>query len=69
MGREHELEKMNRTALQIARKVATRTGTLMAGNICNTTIYNPNDAQAVQKVKDIFKVQCDSVINFRYVLH
>src|SRR5438552_13621849 len=36
IGREHELEQMNRGALAIARKVAQDTGTLFAGDICNT---------------------------------
>src|SRR6516164_6623627 len=44
IGREKDLEPMNRAALGIARKVARETGTLLAGNICNTTIYDPNDA-------------------------
>ena len=55
MGREHELDQINRKALRIARAVADETGTLMAGNICNTTIYAPNpDTEA--KVREIFKV-------------
>src|SRR5271156_4658680 len=37
IGREKDLEPMNRTALKIAKKVARDTGTLVAGNICNTT--------------------------------
>src|SRR3954451_10367480 len=39
IGRETNLEPMNRTALKIAKKVARDTGTLLAGNICNTTVY------------------------------
>ncbi|KAJ8301856.1 hypothetical protein KUTeg_020843, partial [Tegillarca granosa] len=37
IGKEDMLEKMNTEALRIAREVADRTGTLMAGNICNST--------------------------------
>src|SRR3989454_3339493 len=35
IGRERDLEPMNRMALKIARKVARDTGSLFAGNICN----------------------------------
>src|SRR5277367_2133995 len=43
IGREKDLKSMNRTALRIAKKVARRTGTLFAGGICNTNIYDPKD--------------------------
>jgi betaine-homocysteine S-methyltransferase len=39
IGREHELEPMNRQALAIAGEVAHDTGTLLAGNVCNTNVY------------------------------
>lgn len=57
IGREAELEQFNRSALQIARQVADETGALMAGNICNTTIFKPNDRAAEQKIRDMFKEQ------------
>ena len=43
IGREGELEKLNRDALRLAREVADETGTLMAGNVCNSTVFRPND--------------------------
>ena len=39
IGREHQLEAMNRGALTIAKAVAAETGALFAGDICNTNIY------------------------------
>ena len=36
IGREADLEPMNRQALQIAKKVAAEGDALVAGNICNT---------------------------------
>ena len=48
---------MNRAALAIARKVARRTGTLFAGDLCNTNIYDPNDARALKEVERIFDEQ------------
>ncbi|MGE0714406.1 MAG: homocysteine S-methyltransferase family protein [Alphaproteobacteria bacterium] len=57
IGREKDLEPMNRSALKIAKKVAKDTGTLVAGNICNTTIYDPADKASVKKVRAIFDEQ------------
>ncbi|HJS90843.1 MAG TPA: homocysteine S-methyltransferase family protein [Steroidobacteraceae bacterium] len=54
IGREKDLEPMNRTALAIAKKVARRTHTLFAGDICNTNIYDPNDRKALKEVEAIF---------------
>src|SRR5246127_2189467 len=57
IGREKDLVPMNRTALQIAKKVARRTHTLFAGDICNTNIYDPNDRKALKEVERIFAEQ------------
>ena len=56
IGREDDLEKVNRNALKIARQVANDTGTLMAGNICNTTIYSPEDVESHDKCRKMFEV-------------
>ena len=57
IGREKDLAPMNRAALRIARSVARRTGTLFAGDICNTNIYDPNDPRAIKEVERIFEEQ------------
>lgn len=54
--RENDLEKINRTALKIARNVADETKTLMAGNICNSTVYCSHDSATWEKTKAMFKV-------------
>jgi betaine-homocysteine S-methyltransferase len=41
IGKEELLEPMNRDALAIASRVARQTGTLLAGNLCNTNVYEP----------------------------
>src|SRR4249920_2825211 len=41
IGKEDILEPLNRQALSIAAKVARETGTLLAGNLCNTNTYEP----------------------------
>ena len=46
IGREDDLEPINRQALQIAKEVARETGTLFAGNICNTNVYDPTTPQS-----------------------
>lgn len=56
IGREAELEKQNMEALRIARQVADDTGTLMAGNLCNTTVYVPDDPATHKIVAEGFKV-------------
>src|ERR1700729_1365585 len=57
IGREKDLVPMNRAALSIAKSVARRTGTLFAGDLCNTNIYDPNDARAIKQVERIFAEQ------------
>jgi betaine-homocysteine S-methyltransferase len=46
IGREDDLEPLNRNALRIAREVAAEGDALVAGNICNTWVYDPADPDA-----------------------
>jgi betaine-homocysteine S-methyltransferase len=48
---------MNRAALSIAKSVARRTGTLFAGDLCNTNIYDPGDKSSLKEVERIFAEQ------------
>lgn len=57
INRVTDLESLNRKALKIARKYADETGTLMAGNLCNTNAYNPQKANNKDVVKAMFKVR------------
>ena len=57
IGREKDLVPMNRAALRIAKSVARKTGTLFAGDICNTNIYDPADKAALKEVERIFAEQ------------
>src|SRR5256714_10233657 len=41
IGREGDLEPINRRALDIAKSVAAETGSLFAGDICNTNVFDP----------------------------
>lgn len=46
IGREDDLERMNRAALQIAKDAAAGTDALVAGNICNTGAYDLDNLEA-----------------------
>ncbi len=50
IGRENDLEAMNRQALRIAKKVADEGGVLMAGNICNTWVYDHKNPETTGKI-------------------
>jgi betaine-homocysteine S-methyltransferase len=43
VGREDDLEALNRQALRLAAETGRESGALVAGNICNTWVYDPND--------------------------
>ena len=45
IGKEELLEQINRKALDLAREVARDTGTLLAGNVCNTNVYTGEESQ------------------------
>jgi len=57
IGREGDLEPINRQALAIAKQVAEETGTLFAGDICNTNVYDPADAASHKAVRAMFEEQ------------
>ena len=56
IGKEDVLEPLNRQALSIATRVASETGTLVAGNLCNTNVYEPG-ATAERAVRSAFAEQ------------
>jgi betaine-homocysteine S-methyltransferase len=57
IGMEDVLEPLNRQALQLAKDVADQTGTMLAANICNTNIFEADDAESHRKVRAIFDEQ------------
>ena len=57
IGREGDLEPINRRALQLAKDVAMESGALFAGDICNTNIYDPNDPASHKAVRAMFEEQ------------
>ena len=57
IGREGDLERINRTALAIAREVAGESDALVAGNICNTNVFDPADKASRNAVRSMFEEQ------------
>ena len=45
IGREQDLEKINRIALRIAREISEETNTIFAGGISNTNIYKKGETE------------------------
>ncbi len=57
VGRESDLEEINKTALQLAKDVAQEGGALFAGNICNTNVFLPDDAESQKIARAMFEEQ------------
>ncbi len=57
IGKAELLEPMNRQALALAKEVADDTGTLFAGDVCNTNIYRSGDPDSARQVRSIFDEQ------------
>ncbi len=69
VGRENDLERLNRQAVRIANEVAREGDALVAGNICNTWMYDPqNKKESGEKVRNIYREQlqwaCEEGIDF-----
>ncbi|RUS75368.1 hypothetical protein EGW08_016858 [Elysia chlorotica] len=59
VGRESDFADLNLNSLKMAREIADRYGKLMAGNICNSTSFDPGDPDNVARTKNMFKVQIE----------
>ena len=58
IGREDDLEPLNRHALRLAREVAAEGDALVAGNICNTWAYDPDAPEASgEVVREMYREQ------------
>ena len=56
VGKEHLLEALNRQALALAKEVATESGALFAGDICNTNLF-ADDEESRRMVRAMFEEQ------------
>lgn len=58
IGRENDLEPLNKKALQIAKEVATEGQALLAGNISNTWLYDyKNPKKSEKQIRPMFEEQ------------
>jgi betaine-homocysteine S-methyltransferase len=60
IGKEHLVENLNRTALKIAREIVDEfpeKNLLLAGNISNTTVYDPDNAESLKEIRAMFAEQ------------
>ena len=65
IGREDDLEMLNRQAVRLARQAASEGDALVAGNICNTWVYDHNNkAETEAKVRKIYEEQVEEGIDF-----
>jgi len=57
VGREGDLERLNRAALDIATNVAAESGAMVAGNICNTNVFESGDRRSSAVAQAMFAEQ------------
>jgi len=65
------VEQLNKTALKLAKEVVDEfpeQKLLLAGNVCNTTVYNPDDESTIKECREMFTEQLqwakDSGVDF-----
>jgi betaine-homocysteine S-methyltransferase len=58
IGREDDLEPLNRQALRLAKEVAAEGDALVAGNICNTWVFDPEAPESSGEiVREMYREQ------------
>ena len=57
VGKDGMLEEINRQALRLAGEVADESGILLAGNVCNTNLFDPDDPESHHPTRAMFEEQ------------
>lgn len=57
VDREPDLEKLNRQAIRLAKEVAQEGEAMVAGNISNTWVYDPEDEESHHTVREMYEEQ------------
>src|SRR2546428_10906010 len=57
VGREGDLEAMNRQAVRLAREVAREGDALVAGHVCNTWAFDPEDPATGKTARAMYAEQ------------
>ena len=63
VGLDGKVDDINRNAVQIARQVASEGDALVAGNLCLTWAYDPEDASSHDHVRTLFDRQLQDQID------
>jgi betaine-homocysteine S-methyltransferase len=63
VGLEGKVDDINRTAVQVARQVASEGHALVAGNLCLTWAYDPDDPSSADHVRALFDRQLQDQID------
>jgi betaine-homocysteine S-methyltransferase len=63
VGLAGKVDDINRTAVQIARQVASEGDALVAGNLCLTWAYDPGDPSSADHVRALFDRQLQDQID------
>lgn len=63
IGQEKRVERLNRDALAIAAEVADESGALLAGNICNTNIWDPDRPKTQAAARAMFEEQVEWAVD------
>jgi len=56
--REHQIEELNRKAIRLAKEVGKEYGVLVAGDICNTNIWEAGNPASHEEARNMFREQC-----------
>lgn len=59
-GLEHQVEELNARAVKLAREVADEYGCVVAGNLCNTWVYDPGNDETHAETRRQFDQQIAS---------
>ena len=66
IGREGDLERLNRDAVRAAKEIADEGNALVAGNVCNTWEYDPaKHAETERIVRPMFEEQVQWAVGGR----
>ena len=64
VGRETDIEALNRQALRIAGEVAAEGDALVAGNLCNTWVYDPGNPEVTgRQVRAMYAEQVEWAVD------
>jgi betaine-homocysteine S-methyltransferase len=63
VGLAGKVDDINRTAVQVARQVASEGDALVAGNLCLTWAYEPDDPDAADHVRALFDRQLQDQVD------